>query len=127
LIHGAGWIWTGDDPTEVAKPLPPPPMGPKHGTEKASNTSSLEQETRNDPLAALMAPPSRAPSAIKRSGFGGSADKRTPGQYVPGMMPPGPKGLLSPAPGPTPQFAVFTPTSAVDGGKDSTSVANAGD
>jgi len=58
------WIFPGDDPTEVAKPLAPPPImsspKPNAPPEKAS-----EQEKNNDPLAALMAPPSRAPSAKK--------------------------------------------------------------
>jgi hypothetical protein len=57
----------------------------------------------------MMAPPSRAPSAMKRSGLGAAS---TPSRYPTGMMMP-PGGMPSPATvsagGPPPQFAVFTP------------------
>ena len=50
------WIFPGDDPAEVAKPLAPPPIIPK-----SSDTTTLIPVTptrsNNDPLAALMAPP----------------------------------------------------------------------
>ena len=57
------WIFPGDDPAEVAKPLAPPPiMTPKAETPA---TPSPATESYNDPLAALMAPPSRGPSSKK--------------------------------------------------------------
>jgi hypothetical protein len=59
------WIFPGDDPAEVAKPLAPPPiMTPK--ADNAPDVSSTPAAS-NDPLAALMAPPSRAMSS-KKSG-----------------------------------------------------------
>jgi hypothetical protein len=138
LLLATGWIFPGDDPAEVAKPLPPPPMVPKAGTPTSaptggrSNDASLgnqKNETLSDPLAAMMAPPSRAPSSVNRSGYGGSAAMRRSGQYNPGMMPPGgpPPGLLSPAPVPVPQFAVFTPNPTAKRDEDSAVNANAED
>ena len=68
-----------------------------------------------DPLAAMMAPPSRAPSALRRPGGGAGA---TPGRFPPGMRPPMPPGAATPAgrppaaPGAPPSFAVFTPKPA---------------
>jgi hypothetical protein len=60
------WIFPGDDPAEVAKPLAPPPiMTPKTSDGAAVVSSTLAAS--NDPLAALMAPPSRAMS-LKKSG-----------------------------------------------------------
>eukprot|EP00804_Cyclotella_cryptica_P019129 CCRYP_020877-RB/>CCRYP_020877-RB protein AED:0.03 eAED:0.03 QI:259/1/1/1/0.8/0.66/6/654/2801 len=59
------WIFPGDDPAEVAKPLAPPPiMSPKS---ESSPVTSSTPAASNDPLAALMAPPSRVASS-KRGG-----------------------------------------------------------
>lgn len=61
------WIFPGDDPAEVAKPLAPPPIIPK-----SSDTTTLIPVTparsNNDPLAALMAPPPSRGIPSKRGG-----------------------------------------------------------
>lgn len=60
------WIFPGDDPAEVAKPLAPPPIITPKTSDDAAAVSSTPAAS-NDPLAALMAPPSRAMS-LKKSG-----------------------------------------------------------
>ena len=61
------WIFPGDDPAEVAKPVAPPPIIPK-----SSDTTTLIPVTptrsNNDPLAALMAPPPSRGIPTKRGG-----------------------------------------------------------
>ena len=57
------WIFPGDDPVEVAKPLAPPPI--IKSSDKAPATPAPAPAASNDPLAALMAPPSRATTARK--------------------------------------------------------------
>lgn len=52
------WIFPGDDPAEVAKPLAPPPITPV--TKENNAPVSTPKPTSNDPLAAMMAPPSRS-------------------------------------------------------------------
>jgi len=109
------WIFPGDDPDEVSKPLAPPPTITPKANEESAAIATPKENTPKDPLAAMMAPPSRVPSAMKRSA---TVSKSTPSQYPPGMMVPpgagGPGGMLSPpaisggAAAP-PQFAVFTP------------------
>ena len=49
------WIFPGDDPAEVAKPLAPPPTTPI----VKDHIASTSTPTTNDPLASLMAPPTR--------------------------------------------------------------------
>ena len=59
------WIFPGDDPAEVAKPLAPPPIIPK--TPVTPALSAPAPAASNDPLAALMAPPpSRGLSTMKK-------------------------------------------------------------
>lgn len=64
------WIFPGDDPAEVAKPLAPPPIAPKKTSEApATPLVGAPAAASNDPLAALMAPPSsrgRIPSSLKK-------------------------------------------------------------
>jgi hypothetical protein len=97
------WVFPGDNPDELVKPIAPPPTMPT----TTPSTPAPEPSTSNDPLAAMMAPPSRGPSSMKRPGLGG-----TPRGY-PGSMPGfggGPPGSAPPsAGGPPPQFAVFQP------------------
>ncbi len=57
------WIFPGDDPAEVAKPLAPPPITP---IVKSDPTPASTPNT-NDPLAAMMAPPSRTISTPKNA------------------------------------------------------------
>lgn len=66
------WIFPGDDPAEVAKPLGPPPILPKKTSEAPATPASDDLAgASNDPIAALMAPPSsrsRIPSSFKKKG-----------------------------------------------------------
>lgn len=88
------WVFPGEDPAEKVKPIPPPPtaMG-------ATTPVPAPTQASNDPLAAMMAPPSRAPSAKK-------TPQRPPGGKpgFPGAMPP-----RSTAAKPPPNFAAFAP------------------
>lgn len=60
------WIFPGDDPAEVAKPLAPPPIIPKNA-DAVPATPAPSAAGSNDPLAALMAPPpSRGVSSMKK-------------------------------------------------------------
>lgn len=81
------WIFPGDDPAEVAKPLAPPPLVPKDTPAAAAPTPAPS----NDPLAALMAPPSRAPS---------SGNRTTPGSMPRSGMSGGPPPSLGKGPPP---------------------------
>jgi len=74
------WIFPGDDPTEVAKPLAPPPTIGKMPTEEVKSTET-EDDGIKDPFAAMMAAPvNRTLSAKRRpGGIGG-------GRFPPGMM-----------------------------------------
>jgi len=62
------WIFPGDDPAEVAKPLAPPPIIPKM-TDAAPSTPAAPASTASiDPLAALMAPPPSRGMPSKKKG-----------------------------------------------------------
>lgn len=105
------WIFPGEDPDEKAKQLhvPPPPTTPKPTDSQPEQAP--KEEGPMDPLAAMMAPPSRAPSSMKRPGGISSA---TPGRLPPGMMmPPGSgmkaQGANAGGTSAPPQYAVFTP------------------
>ena len=108
----------GDDPNEVAKPLAPPPTM----TQAAAQPSidNQQDEGPKDPLAAMMAPPSRTPSSLRRPAGGAARSTgMMPGGLPPGMMPPMPPGAATPAAGrpqpaagAPPSFAVFTPKPA---------------
>eukprot|EP00980_Cylindrotheca_fusiformis_P025524 scaffold13987_cov132-Cylindrotheca_fusiformis.AAC.1 len=107
------WVFPGEDPADVAKPIAPPPIIISKAPEAAPATEpSKDAAAANDPLAAMMAPPTRQPVALRRPG-GPSASKPTTGAAgYPGMMMPPMMGK-SPATGggaAPPQFAVFTPT-----------------
>jgi hypothetical protein len=104
------WIFPGDDPAEVAKPLAPPPtMTPKKEV--------VEEERSNaplDPLAAMMAPP---PRSVRRSTPRPAGATLTPSMM---MMPPGAAGTGTPmTPGviAPPSFMVFTPKAATTDAK----------
>ena len=55
------WIFPGEDPNEVAKPLAPPPIMSVKKKEEDSGKETAAKES-NDPLSSLMAPPSRTPN-----------------------------------------------------------------
>ena len=103
------WVFPGDNPEELAKPIGPPPITP---SDKKPEPAP-QPATPNDPLAMMMAPPSRAPSSLRRpGGMGATSAPRafTPGAPSPGMPRGMPPGMASPAAGGAPpQFAVFKP------------------
>jgi Sec23-binding domain of Sec16 len=134
------WVFPGEDPEEVSKPIGPPPTtpapqaassagAPSGGGPVASNSStSPAPPAANDPLAALMALPNRAPSSFQnKSKSMGAIPPGSSGRLLPPpgmiMMPPGAApggGEVSSAKGGAPnaapvtvmmppQFAVFTP------------------
>jgi len=103
------WIFPGDDPAEVAKPLAPPPI--MKSSDKAPSTPAPAPAASNDPLAALMAPPSRATSA--RKGLPPAMSR-----YADPLASMGNMSMSTPgasmkkdaaAAAPTPKFAVFQP------------------
>jgi hypothetical protein len=103
-----GWIFPGDDPAEVAKPLAPPPSMGQIPTEEVKK----DDNGPKDPLASMMAPPvSRGLSSKKRMMGGGPPGMSSP----PGMMRGGlgPPGMMASPAVFTPKAAVFTPKTAV--------------
>ncbi len=110
------WIFPGDDPAELAKPMAPPPMAIKKEEEKPK-----EDEKPKDAASMLMAlPPSRGLSAKKRLPVAASSPMMNmmmpPGGGLPGMMSPMAPGAGFAAPMVatfTPKAAVFTPKPSV--------------
>jgi hypothetical protein len=89
------WVFPGEDPAEKAKPVGPPPMVTTPA-KPAPETASIPS---NDPLAAMMAPPRRGPSAV-----------RARSMQIPTRPALGGGGSGGgPMPGAPPQFAVFKP------------------
>jgi hypothetical protein len=85
------WVFPGEDPAELAKPIGPPPTAPVVVAPLADAPSTPGAV---DPLAALMAPPMRGvPSSLRSA--------------------PMKKQVLSPPP----QFAVFQPKPTPESGK----------
>ena len=104
------WVFPGDDPTELAKPLAPPPITP---LKKANNKESIENTTTpsaktNDSLANLMAPPTRSRSAHRGTLKSPSSTKSYIPQKLPGTNA---TKLASKQPDsaakPVPQFTIF--------------------
>lgn len=107
------WIFPGDDPQEVAKPLAPPPTTPMTTEKKEVSTPA----PANDPLAMMMAPP---PARTPSSNLMAPPSRGTPSASLrgPPMIPRNlntPQG--TPAPKPTnnvatapPPFVIFTPS-----------------
>jgi len=119
------WIFPGDDPAEVCKPLAPPPTIP---TTEQDDASKPKEDTKpKDALSSMMAPPkSRIPG--KKRAIGGPPGGLGSPMMMGGMMsPPGgfPQGMMSP-PGlvgtTTPKFATFTPPAAVFTPKPATKI-----
>lgn len=93
------WVFPGEDPADVAAPLPPPPKMSR--TPDKSAIAEEPKQQSNDPLAAMMAPPRRNPTAARSKAF------RPSPSSMPVMFPP---GMASSIPGAaTPKFAVFQP------------------
>ena len=95
------WVFPGENPEEVAKPIGPPPT-PQ--TVQVATPTPPAHTMSNDPLAAMMAPPPRAPAGLAGKARNAPA---TPGHRIPGMIVPGSAPAAAP-----PTFAVFQPTAA---------------
>lgn len=118
------WIFPGDDPQEVAKPLAPPPTTPIVKESQRGMTTPIPAS--NDPLAMLMAPPSRTtPKADPLSNLMPPPSRSTPSSALrgPPRIPrshnvPSPRTLsTAKAPGADsgsapPYFVIFTPKPA---------------
>ena len=100
------WVFPGEDPDEKAKPVGPPPTAPIIEEDRAV---SCPAPAPADPLAAMMAPPTRMPSRARSIGAGG---RRAP---IPGVMPGGPPAVPLATSAAPPQFAVFQPKPTSDG------------
>jgi len=106
------WVFPGEDPAELAKPIAPPPIIPKLGTEQPS-TPAPPQPASNDPLAQLMAPPPvRGLPSARRPGGPPPRGMPSPVGFsgMPGMPAASP-GMNAPPGGGVapPTFAVFQP------------------
>ena len=116
------WIFPGDDPAEVAKPLAPPPIIPKT-SEAPSTPAPAASPASNDPLAALMAPPPSGVLSKKRgtptsmSRYGGAPPLSSIGNVTPSTG--GKKTPASPMMMKPPTFATFQPKPAASQTTDS--------
>jgi hypothetical protein len=115
------WIFPGDDPQEVAKPLAPPPTTPAvKGNKEAMSTPTAAS---NDPLAMMMAPPTRTtPKADHLSSLMAPPSRSTPSSAIRGppriprfhnapgaKAPPAEKTPAADSSSAYPQFVIFTP------------------
>ena len=60
------WVFPGEDPLEKAKPIGPPPLSIQAASHNISCGVTTDKKNI-DPLAAMMAPPKRGPTAITRT------------------------------------------------------------
>merc|ERR1711924_295711 len=106
------WIFPGDDPAEVAKPLAPPPTLGSIPTEEVK-VDDKKENGPIDPIAAMMAPPPGLRGLSAKKSSGGIGGRYGGGQTAisspPGMVGAGPPGMMSPSAAPPAKFAVFTP------------------
>lgn len=106
------WVFPGEDPAEKAKPIGPPPLSVQATTKnevKEVNTANTDNSSI-DPLAAMMAPPRRGPTAIPRSRAAQNPSIRPSPASMPIMFPLGIDSGSSVPPLNT--FNVFTPPPA---------------
>lgn len=96
------WIFPDMDPAEVAKPLAPPPITP------ATKAPNATKPVSNDPLSALMAPPSRSTPAT-RSTPSAISSMTAPPMQTPSIKKVPPTGTNAAKPPVTPQFVIFQP------------------
>eukprot|EP00978_Attheya_sp_CCMP212_P013459 scaffold33832_cov38-Attheya_sp.AAC.1 len=75
------WVFPVHNVEELAQPLAPPPIMPN--TPKNDTPEPVPATPNDDPLVALMAPPNRAPSSLRRTVPGAL---KTPGGATPKMM-----------------------------------------
>ena len=85
------WVFPGDNPDDLVKPIAPPPTI----AAKSPAEPSPQPAAPLDPLAAMMAPPPRAPHSSRKHAFGGQP-RGNPVNASSGAPPTAP-----------PQFAVF--------------------
>lgn len=107
------WVFPGDNPEELAKPIGPPPTMGKTAGDPAGAPATEEPKSAApvDPLAAMMAPPS---ARLPKRSVGGRA-MGTPSRGYPGMASP----MMGASPTATPpQFAVFQPKPATSQSKE---------
>ncbi|KAI2496146.1 hypothetical protein MHU86_18377 [Fragilaria crotonensis] len=100
------WVFPGEDPAALAKPIGPPPMATTPAQEVTKEEAN--NEAPPDPLAAMMAPPPRSISSLRRQPV---APIPLAGLPTGIMLPPRAHSTAAPttpAAGP-PKFMVFTP------------------
>lgn len=123
------WIFPGDDPAEVAKPLGPPPTIPSK-RDIDETKPGTHTPARNDPLAALMAPPGRTPDRALSKGGDPMKDLMAPprshyseprikagASRIANLNVPGSARKPVATPGskpPAPHFVIFQPTAKSD-------------
>ena len=78
------WVFPGEDPLEKAKPIGPPPLATNQNISCGVTTD--KRDTNIDPLAAMMAPPKRGPTAITRTRGQNSSIRPSPAS-MPIMFP----------------------------------------
>jgi hypothetical protein len=111
------WVFPGDDLEELAKPLGPPPTAPMATPRSVSDDKSSGKSEAIDPLAAMMAPPQRGPSALSRARGSAQSIRPSPASmpilFPPGMsMPTLGASADSMATPSVSKFSVFTPPAA---------------
>jgi len=105
------WVFPGEDPNEVAKPIGPPPTVVISKAEEVKEEEKKPDSARLDPLAALMAPPPRAVSSLRRPGLGLPPSNSMPALYMPPGATTNKLNNNSNAP---PTFMVFKPNPDAD-------------
>ena len=105
------WVFPGEDPDEKAKPIGPPPIvspvTPMKPSEMTAITNTSTTNVSHDPLAAMMAPPTRLPPSVNRQRV--STTMTTPS--APGTISGHGTEVQTPIrPVAPPQFSVFQPT-----------------
>lgn len=100
------WVFPGEDPAEVAKPIGAPPTTPM----VLSSAPTPRAAVSIDPLAAMMAPPQRVLSAPRSK----SSSMRPSPLSMPINFPP---GVMSATPSAS-QFSMFVPKPDEGGKKE---------
>jgi hypothetical protein len=101
------WVFPGDDPAELAKPIGPPPITPVSTDAALTPVVAVAPTPSNDPLEAMMLPPTRIPSAKRTRPQGFALSNNTVRE---GIIPPSVQTFSPP-----PNFAVFAAKPSVSG------------
>jgi hypothetical protein len=101
------WVFPGEDPAEVAKPIGPPPTTPM----ALSSAPAPPAVIPNDPLAAMMAPPPRVISAPRSRPSGMRPSPRSMPMHFP-------SGMMPATPNAAPHFSIFEPKPEKDSKKE---------